>query len=55
MLKTSFAKLKSKDQKLISEAEKVLKNSYDPYSQFYVGAALLTEKGNIYFFGSLSN
>ncbi|MGB9706986.1 MAG: cytidine deaminase, partial [Microgenomates group bacterium] len=48
MLKTSFAKLKLEDQKLISEAEKVLKNAYDPYSQFYVGAALLTEKGNIY-------
>ncbi|MGB9911524.1 MAG: cytidine deaminase [Microgenomates group bacterium] len=48
MKKIQFNKLSVQDQKLINEAEEVLKNAYDPYSQFYVGCALLTKKGNIY-------
>lgn len=35
-------------QKLISLAEDVTKNAYATYSEFHVGAALLTEDGNIY-------
>ena len=33
---------------LKAEAEKVLGNAYSPYSNFKVGAAILTEAGNIY-------
>ncbi|WP_339714245.1 cytidine deaminase [uncultured Sneathiella sp.] len=33
---------------LASEAVKAMANSYSPYSQFKVGAAILTEAGNIY-------
>ena len=40
-----FSKLSQKDQKLINAAEKSLKNAYDPYSQFYVGSAILTANG----------
>jgi cytidine deaminase len=43
-----FSKLSEKDKKLILYAEKSLKNAYDPYSQFYVGAAVLTKDGKIF-------
>ncbi len=45
MKKIPFKKLKLEDQNLINEAENILKNAYDPYSQFYVGCALITKKG----------
>lgn len=48
MKKILFNKLSKQDQNLVNEAEKILKNAYDPYSQFYVGCSLLTKKGNIY-------
>ncbi|GIW64351.1 MAG: cytidine deaminase [Patescibacteria group bacterium] len=48
MTKILFNKLSKQDQNLVNEAEKILKNAYDPYSQFYVGCSLLTKKGNIY-------
>ena len=35
-------------KKLIIEALKALQNAYAPYSKFKVGAAILTETGNIY-------
>lgn len=35
-------------QKLITEATEARKNAYAPYSEFYVGAALLTKDGKIY-------
>lgn len=34
--------------KLVNEAKKVMKYSYAPYSDFNVGAALLTAEGKIY-------
>lgn len=34
--------------KLIKEAEKILVNSYAPYSGIHVAAAIYTSKGNIY-------
>ena len=34
--------------KLIEEAKKVLENAYAPFSNFRVGTAILSEKGNIY-------
>ena len=36
------------DDKLIKTALNALKNSYSPYSQFKVGAALICENGKIY-------
>jgi len=43
-----FKKLSKDDQNLINEAEKIIQNAYDPYSQFYVSCTILTTKGNIY-------
>lgn len=34
-------------KKLVTEAEKVLKNAYSPYSKFCVGAAILTDNNKI--------
>jgi cytidine deaminase len=33
---------------LKTEADKALENAYSPYSKFKVGAAILTEAGNLY-------
>ncbi len=35
-------------EELIKKAKEVTQNSYSPYSNFPVGAAVLTDKGNIY-------
>ena len=35
-------------ERLIEAAERVLNNAYAPYSEFQVGAALLTKQGNIF-------
>lgn len=35
-------------KKLLDMAKSARKNAYAPYSNFYVGAALLAESGNIY-------
>ena len=35
-------------QQLLATAQQVLVNAYAPYSQFRVGAAVLTEQGNIF-------
>ena len=39
---------KKEVQNLIKEARKAIKNAYCPISEFPVGAAILTEKGDIY-------
>ena len=36
------------NEKLMKDAEKAKKNAYVPYSKFPVGAALITESGEIY-------
>jgi cytidine deaminase len=36
------------DKELVIEAISAMKNSYSPYSDFKVGAALLTDSGKIY-------
>jgi len=36
------------DKELILKAQEAMNNSYSPYSQFKVGAALLTESGKVY-------
>ena len=37
-----------KEKSLFKDAVKARENSYSPYSKFKVGAAILTESGNIY-------
>ncbi|MDF2450407.1 MAG: cdd [Bacteroidota bacterium] len=39
--------LAEKDQQLLLESKKILKNAYAPYSNFQVGAAVLLENGEI--------
>lgn len=46
-MSTEFLK-KSVVGTLIRSASEAMRNSYSPYSRFKVGAAVLTEKGNIY-------
>ncbi|MEA3423400.1 MAG: cytidine deaminase [Bacillota bacterium] len=36
------------NKKLMQEAEKAKENAYVPYSKFAVGAALITESGDVY-------
>ncbi|MEJ5257704.1 MAG: cytidine deaminase [Fervidobacterium sp.] len=36
------------NEELIQKAKEVMKNAYAPYSNFHVGAALLTKSGNVY-------
>lgn len=47
MKEVQFKELKKEYQNLLKEAEKVLENSYSPYSNFKVGAALLSFKEKI--------
>ncbi|MDE1870741.1 MAG: cytidine deaminase [Candidatus Micrarchaeota archaeon] len=44
----SYKNLDKIDRSLIDSADKIVKNGYDPYSKFYVGAALLAESGAVY-------
>ena len=44
---TTYEKLSETQKKLLDEAEKVMENSYNPYSNFFVGAALLTQDNEI--------
>ena len=43
----SINELKAPDKKLLKEAIKALEQAYAPYSNFYVGAAVLLENGTI--------
>jgi cytidine deaminase len=43
----SYRQLKRIERDLLDEAEKVMENAYNPYSHFYVGAALFTNDGQI--------
>lgn len=45
----------NKIKKLILKALEVRKNAYAPYSEFYVGASLLTESGKIYIGANIEN
>lgn len=42
-----YEKLTEIQKRLLDEAEKVMVNSYNPYSNFFVGAALLTKDDKI--------
>jgi len=42
-----FEKLKPIERELLIAAKNAMENAYNPYSHFYVGAAVLTRSGNI--------
>ena len=48
-------KSSAEDRKLVLEAKKTRKNSYAPYSNFKVGAALLAGSGKVYTGANLEN
>ncbi|MDP3026013.1 MAG: cytidine deaminase [candidate division Zixibacteria bacterium] len=48
-------KSSAEDRKLVLEAKKTRKNSYAPYSNFKVGAALLARSGKVYTGANLEN
>jgi len=50
-----YNELTKQEKKLVLEAEKAMKNSYNPYSFFYVGAAVLTGKGKIFSAANMAN
>ena len=43
----TFNELSDIEKRALEEAEKVRENAYNPYSHFYVGACLYTDKGEI--------
>ena len=48
MKTVNYEDLTKLEKKLLDEAEKVMENSYNPYSNFFVGAAILAKDGSIY-------
>ena len=47
MIYTTFDQLTNTQKTLIEAAAVALETAYNPYSQFYVGCALLTSTGDI--------
>jgi len=47
MKEIPYAKLDSTQQRMLDEATKVMETAYNPYSNFYVGAALLSQDDQI--------
>lgn len=44
----TFEELEPAQQKLLAAAEKAMEQAYNPYSKFYVGAALRTQGGLVF-------
>jgi len=47
MRRVKLEELTNTKRKLLDAAEKAMQNAYNPYSNFYVGAAILTQNGKI--------
>ena len=47
MKELTYEELTETQKKLLDAAEKAMKNSYNPYSKFFVGAAILTKNDKI--------
>ena len=45
MKQVKYEDLTGEQQVLLKEAEEVMETAYNPYSKFYVGAALLSDNG----------
>ncbi len=50
-----YDQLDNAQKKLLAEAEKVMQTAYNPYSNFYVGAALLTPDNHIILGSNVEN
>lgn len=50
-----YSHFKQRDKVLVDKALEATKNSYAPYSNFYVGSALETPKGNIFIGCNIEN
>jgi len=50
-----YEQLDSAQKKLLTEAEKIMQRAYNPYSNFYVGAALLTPDNHIILGSNVEN
>lgn len=55
MKEVNLKDLDSNWEELIDKAQKVKKNSYSPYSEFGVGAAVLSSEGKIYTGANVEN
>jgi len=51
----NYQNLSLEDRELVDEAERTMENAYNPYSNFYVGAALLTKEGEIFSGSNVEN
>jgi len=47
MQEVKYEDLEEMQRKVLDEAQKVMNTAYNPYSNFYVGAALLSQDGQI--------
>jgi cytidine deaminase len=47
MRQVKFEELSPKEQELLAEAKQAMETAYNPYSRFFVGAALLSQDGRI--------
>ena len=55
MKHVAFDSLDQEQQDLLAEAEKAMEHAYNPYSGFFVGAALLSQDGTIITAANLEN
>lgn len=47
MKEKEYSELSAKEKSLVEQAERAMANSYSPYSNYRVGAAILTQNGEI--------
>ena len=55
MKEIKYSQLDKKQKKVLDEAAKAMEKAYNPYSHFYVGAAILSEEGKIIIGSNVEN
>ena len=55
MKEVTYNKLSEVQKKLLDAAEKSMKLAYNPYSHFFVGAALLSQEGKVFTGSNVEN
>jgi cytidine deaminase len=45
----SIKNLKKKEIEIFNSLDEIIKNSYNPYSKFYVASAVVTEENNVFY------